>query len=224
MKFLKFLKFILSLIYKHILSLIKIQKGLILKLKKTKIGITGNIGSGKTEFCKYLAGKGYPVIEADEVAKDVLSNDKNVQAEVVRLFGPECFVNSVPDKKFLAGTIFSDPQKVVLINSVIHPVVIDIIKRQMEELFNSNSIVFVEAALLFEAEMENMFDYVILIASDKEKRFARKAQQLEPADIEKRDENQIPESEKKGAADFVFTNNGTLEELFLKAELLLKLI
>lgn len=195
-----------------------------MKLKKTKIGVTGNIGSGKTSFCKYLAGKGYPVIEADEVAKDVLANDKNVQAGVIKLFGPNCFINGVPDKKYLAETIFSDPQKVVLINSVIHPVVIDIINLQMAELFKANSIVFVEAALLFEAEMENMFDYVVLIASDKEKRFARKARQLDPADIEKRDENQIPESEKKGASDFVFKNDGSLEELYLKAELLLKLI
>ncbi|MDP4116086.1 MAG: dephospho-CoA kinase [Bacteroidota bacterium] len=195
-----------------------------MKSKKTKIGITGNIGSGKTEFCKYIAGKGYPVIEADELAKNILASDKEVQAEVIKAFGPESFSNGAPDKKFLAETVFSDPEKVVLINSIIHPAVIAEIEKRIEELFVSNDKVFVEAALLFEAEMEEMFDLIVLIAADKEKRFARKSKQLDLADIEKRDNNQILESEKKGASDFTFQNDGTLEELFAKAELLLKLI
>jgi len=194
------------------------------KSKKTKIGITGNIGSGKTEFCKYIAGKGYPVIEADELAKNILASDKEVQAEVIKAFGTESFSNGAPDKKFLAETVFSDPEKVVLINSIIHPAVIAEIEKRIEGLFVSNDKVFVEAALLFEAEMEEMFDLIVLIAADKEKRFARKSKQLDLADIEKRDDNQILESEKKGASDFTFQNDGTLEELFAKAELLLKLI
>lgn len=192
--------------------------------KKICIGVTGNIGSGKSEFCKYIAEKGFPVIEADVLAKDILAADPNIKSKVIEAFGAKCFVNGIPDKKYLAETIFSDPQKVIRINSIIHPAVINIIEQKIIELFKSYDKVFVEAALIYEAEMEEMFDYIVLIASDKEKRFARKSNQLSLSDIEKRDNNQIPESEKKGAADFTFQNDGTLAELFAKAELLLKII
>ncbi len=87
-------------------------------------------------------------------------------------------------------------------------------------------LVFVEAALIYEASMEDMFDYIVLITANEEIRKKRKVEsgELLVEDFKKRNANQIPDEEKKKAADFVFENNGTMNDLSIKIELLLKLL
>jgi len=86
--------------------------------------------------------------------------------------------------------------------------------------------VFAEAALIYEAEMDKFFDYVVLITAEEKLRLKRKIEfdNFSEEQFVKRDENQIPDIEKKKQADFVFENNGSFEDLKLKAELLLKIL
>jgi dephospho-CoA kinase len=100
--------------------------------KKIKVAVTGNIGSGKSSFCNFLSEKGYPVINADAVSKNILSEDGEIKKKVIKEFGEESFVNNEINKKFLAEKVFSDPVKVLKINSILHPKV----KNKIESLAN----------------------------------------------------------------------------------------
>jgi len=194
--------------------------------KILKVGITGGIGSGKSLFCSYLEEKKYRVINADYLAKDLIQKDEKIKSLIIKEFGDKAFKNGKLDKKFLAEHVFSDPLKVQIINSIVHPAVI----KNIESIFNSlaaiEKIVFVEAALIYEAEMESMFDYIALINADEEIRVKRKTKgsKMTSEEFEKRNSNQIPDEEKSKRADFVFKNNGTLAELKKQSELFLTVL
>jgi len=194
-----------------------------MKNKNLKIAVTGNIGSGKSTFCNYLESKGFKVLRADDISKETLITDEKVRTEIIKNFGEETFMGGKLNKKYLAEQVFSDPKKVQVINSILHPVVIQKLNEQIEILIVNEKIVFVEAALIYEANMEGLFDYVVLISSELRNRFKRK-EKSDNYTFEKfknREENQIKEEEKSKRADFEFKNDGSIEELEQKAELLL---
>jgi dephospho-CoA kinase len=107
-----------------------------MKNKKLKVAITGSIGSGKSAFCSMLEEKGFTVLKADDISKDILSNDKSVQQKIIKIFGENSFINGKPDKLFLAEKVFSDPKNVVKINSILHPKVIEIISKKTDEILD----------------------------------------------------------------------------------------
>jgi dephospho-CoA kinase len=194
--------------------------------KKIKVAVTGNIGSGKSSFCNFLSEKGYPIINADAVSKNILSEDGEIKKKVIKEFGEESFVNNEINKKFLAEKVFSDPVKVLKINSILHPKVKNKIESLANEYFIKYDIVFTEAALIYEADMESMFDYVVLITADykiRKKRTTENAK-LSEKDFDKRNDNQIKDEEKKKRADFVFENNLGINELRQKAGLLITIL
>jgi dephospho-CoA kinase len=193
---------------------------------KIKVAVTGNIGSGKSLFCNFLTEMGFRVIKADDVSKKILSEDKEVREKVVKEFGEESFIKNEINKKFLAEKIFSDPSKVIKINSILHPEVKKKILSLNSGYFKKNDLVFTEAALIYEADMESMFDYVVLISADYEtrKKRAMNNDNISESDFQKRNENQIRNEEKKKRADFVFDNNGNAEGLKQKADLLITIL
>lgn len=194
--------------------------------KTLTVAVTGGIGSGKTEFCGFLAEKGYPVINADKKAKDILHGNDSVRKKIIKAFGQESYGPKGVNTAFLAEKVFKDPDAVATINSIVHPVVIKEIDEEVKEYSKNNKFVFVEAALIYEAEMEAMFDYVVLITAPVEERVKRVLQKgkITEGDIRKRIENQIPDEEKKEWADFTFENNAGLDELKKKADFLISLL
>lgn len=194
--------------------------------KKLKIAITGNIGSGKTEFARFLKIKNYVVINADDLSKSILENDPLVRKEVVKLFGKESFRNGKPDRKYIADMVFNDAHKLNQLERILHPVVIKKTSELMESALKKNDIVFAEAALIYEADMEKYFDYIILIVADKKLRFKRKvkSENFSKEEFEKRDSLQLDQDEKRKRADFIFENNSDLEQLKRKVDLFFILI
>lgn len=194
-------------------------------LKKLKIGVTGGLASGKSTVCKIFESGGYPVIYADDVAKELLQSDKSIKEKIIAEFGKESFQNDLPNRKFLAEKVFSDPQKLRKINSIIHPPTMKKIESMMNDFLKENNIVFVESAIIFEAELENYFDNVLLVASPDDKKIERVVEsgRMSKKDAEKRLANQLPDSEKKELADFVIQNNKSLVELKINAEFFLKI-
>jgi dephospho-CoA kinase len=197
-----------------------------MKKEKSKIAITGGIGSGKSKFANFISQKGYPVINVDDVSKEILISDKEVKSRVEEEFGKESFLKGEINKKFLAEKIFSNPQNVVKINSIVHPKVIEKVNILISEKSRDSDLIFAEAALIYEAEMEIYFDYVVLITAHDKLRLKRKIEfdNFTEEQFFKRNENQIPDSEKKKQADFIFENNGSLADLKQKADLLLKIL
>jgi dephospho-CoA kinase len=187
-----------------------------------KIAITGNIGSGKSTFSGFAVESGFPVLFADEISKSILDNDEKVRSLVIKAFGAESFIKDKPNKKFLAEQIFSDQNKREKLESILHPRVIKNINNSIKELLKSNKVVFVEAALIYEADMEDMFDYVVLVTAQRNLRLERKiGSGITETDFCQREANQIPEEEKKKRADFIFSNDASMEDLKMKFNLLL---
>ena len=194
--------------------------------KKIRVAITGNIGSGKSTFTKFLFEAGYPVILADDISKEILAGDHEVREEVVKEFGAQSLQGNKINKKYIADNIFSDPKKLNKINSILHPRVRKRIEYLSKEYFKTSDIVFVEAALIYESKIENMYDYVVLITADKNLRMKRTTmtKKISEEDFLKRDNNQMNEESKKKKADFIFTNDESKDELKKKAILLINLL
>lgn len=190
-----------------------------------KVAITGNIGAGKTTFANLLIEKGFLVINADSLAKDLMNSNVQLKKSLVKNFGDDIYKNSILDSKLLSQRVFFSEEKTKLLNRIVHPVVI----KEIENIFSKNQnqkFIFVEAALIFEAKMEKMFDYVIVIAADEELRIKRGMENLKISEdeIRVRMKAQITQEEKITKGDFAFQNNGTIEELKIKAELFLSLV
>jgi len=193
--------------------------------KKMTIGITGSIGSGKSEFTKIAENSGFPVLRADDISKEFLANDPEVKKQVIKKFGKDSYLNNIPNKKFLAEVVFNNPLKLRELERILHPLVIKEIENKKKEIFRKHNILFVESALIYEADLENLFDFVVLITADREVRLQRKLSQgMTEEDFVKREMNQIPDEEKRKRADFIFQNNGTIEDLHSKFNLLLTLL
>jgi len=197
------------------------------KMKKLKIGVTGGIGSGKSEFCKFLIKKGFPVINVDNLAKELLVSDANIKSDIIKQFGEASYNESGEiNKKYISGKVFSTSQNVQKINSIVHPKVKEKVQNIISDKLIDSDIVIVEAALIYEASMDEMFDYVVLITADEKIRMERmmKYSGYSIDEFTKRNENQISDEEKIKRADFIFINNGTPDELNKKANLFINII
>ncbi|MGD8306893.1 MAG: dephospho-CoA kinase [Ignavibacteria bacterium] len=192
-------------------------------MKKIKVAITGNIGSGKSTLSGLLVKKGYAVIIADDISIQLLKTDEFVKRKVISLFGNEVYTSGKLNNKFVAGKVFSNPELLDKLNSILHPRVLHEIDKIIEKDFQNEKVIFIESALVYETKIEDNFDYIVLITSDFSLRMKRTLAngKFNEVDFKNREKNQIPQEEKVKKADFVFTNNGSEEELFQKAELLL---
>ncbi|MDR3666426.1 MAG: dephospho-CoA kinase [Ignavibacteriaceae bacterium] len=194
-------------------------------IKKIKVGITGGIGSGKSVFSYAIKEKGFPVIFADEIAKEILISDPLAKELIIKEFGSEAFPGDKLNTKYLAEKVFPDPGNVEIINAILHPPTIRKIRSWMKSELLNHNIVFVEAALIYESELEDLFDLIVLITADDEIKKKRKISQgMGETDFMMRLQNQIKDEEKAKLADFIFINNGAKEDLYQKADLLIKLI
>lgn len=191
--------------------------------KNLAVAITGGVGSGKSTFSEFLLKKNYPVIFADDLSKELLKSDKDVKKEIVALFGSSAYSGKVINTDFLSKEVFSDPYKLQKINSILHPKVIKIINQKVEELKQINKLVFIETALVYESNIENLFDYVVLITADEKirKQRAVDSKKFSAEEFDRRLKNQIKDEEKSKRADFIFYNDTTKNDLKLKADLLI---
>ena len=103
--------------------------------KKLKIAITGSIGSGKSTFSGIIRDKGFTVLNADDISKEILAENEEVRKKVIAAFGPDSFKGKEINKKYLSEKVFTDQENVHKINSILHPLVIekvdDLMKREL---------------------------------------------------------------------------------------------
>jgi dephospho-CoA kinase len=192
----------------------------------TFVGITGGIGTGKSTVSKFYESKGYPVLNADNIAKNLLANDEEIKAKIISEFGERAYINATPNKRFLAEQVFTSPEKLEKINVILHPATIRTIENEFEKLRKHHDVVFTEAALIYEANFSDIFDFVISVAAEKEMRISRlvTSGKFKKEEIERRMASQMPDDVKNKKADFIIHNNGTVEELYEKCEFVLSLI
>ena len=195
-------------------------------MKKIKIAITGGIGSGKSLVSDYLEKKGFPVLRADLIAKELMAQDVQIKKKLIEEFGEESYSDDKLNTKYLAANVFTNEENVQKINSIVHPPVMKKIDELTKEIFKNNDIVFIESALVYEANLEDFFDYVMLVLADEKIRIARiiSREKVTEEQVRVRMQFQIPDEEKKDDADFVLDNNTTLQELESRVEFLLILV
>jgi dephospho-CoA kinase len=183
--------------------------------KKLKIGITGGIGSGKSVVTGFLEEFGYPVIKSDDTAKELMLKDEKVKKKLVAAFGAEVFENNRLNTKYLAEKIFNSKENVAKVNSIVHPATIKKNDELVKQLFTNHQIVFVESALIYEAKIQDKFDFIILVYSDESERIKRTVlrEKTTVEEIKKRMAFQLPDEKKKSLVHFVIENNSTMDDL-----------
>ncbi len=190
-----------------------------------KIGITGGIGSGKSYVSKFIEEAGYKVFNADIIAKKIMLEDESVKELIIKAFGNESYNGDELNTKYVSEQAFSSIENINKLNSIVHPPMVYKINELMNSELENSKIVFVEAALIYEAEVDEILDYVLLVTADEEKRIERVMQReigrLSKDEIEERMKFQIPESEKENLADFTIKNNSSLADLEMKVKMFL---
>jgi dephospho-CoA kinase len=181
------------------------------------IGLTGNIGSGKSTVAAFLREMGYPVLDADLLAERARELKK---AELKALF-PEAFLGEELDRRRLAQLVFSDPQRLRALEELIHPEVRRLLEEELSRL--EAPLVFVEIPLLFEKGWEGRLQGTILVAAPLEERLKRAMARLglSREEVLARERAQMPEEEKRRRATWVLENRGSLEDLRAQVQALL---
>lgn len=176
-----------------------------------KIGITGGIGSGKTIIAHVFEILGVPVFYSDAVAKNLLSQDKNVKHQIINIFGEALLSDKNEiDKNLLSKIVFSDKEKLAKLNSIIHPEVKKVFENWLKEQTKTNTkYILKEAALLFEAGTYKELDKIITVIAPKDLRikWVMKRDNITAEAIIKRMENQWTDDEKIKLSDFIIQND-----------------
>ena len=143
-----------------------------------KIGLTGGIGSGKTFIANILEKMGYPVFYSDKRAKELSNQHPEIQEKLKGIFGNEIYVNGTLNVTFLSNKIFTSPDLRETVNSIIHPVVRNDFNKWTEG-YSNHSMVFNEAAILFETKAFKNFDANILVYAPQDIKIQRLLQRDE---------------------------------------------
>ena len=147
------------------------------KMKKVVIGLTGGIGTGKSTVSQILQRKRYKVIDLDVISHEVIKFPKVVE-KIVENFGKEVLEynntgNWIISREKLGRVIFGNREKRVILNSIMHPEILHIMREKILECKKENKIIFVEIQLLFEVKWEKEFDYILLVSAEKETQIKR---------------------------------------------------
>ena len=183
----------------------------------TSIAITGGIGSGKSQVFSFLKKRGYPVLDADLIARQaVLLPD--VQASLVLHFGTEAYLeDGAYHREHVRNVVFADPQKRLLLESILHPKIghLFLEKKLSLDSISPQAWLFYEAALIFETGRQKDFDAVVLVTAPLEERFQRlqKMRGLERSVAEGIVNSQWDDSKKRVLADYCVANDGSLANL-----------
>jgi len=192
---------------------------------KVKIGITGGIGSGKSHVSKIIEKNGYVVLNADNIAKQIMIEDESVKELIISKFGEKSYLNDELNRSYIASKAFSSIEKLAILNAIVHPPMVEKISELMNAELQKSKIVFVEAALIYEAEVDEVLDYVLLVTSNENSRIVRimGRDNLSENEIKNRMKYQMPENEKENLADFTIKNNSTLIELEMKTKMFISI-
>jgi dephospho-CoA kinase len=182
-----------------------------------KVGVTGGIGSGKTEVCRMFEELGVPVLYADAIARTITEEDGEVKTKIRKTFGSAVFDSTGRlDRKKMASIVFSDEKAKLRLNGIVHPKVFESIDKTIAGFSHSSTrFVIIEAALIYETKMDKDLDYVIVVDAEREERIRRVADRdnISRNDVLKRMQAQMAVEEKLEKADFIIRNNGSREEL-----------
>jgi dephospho-CoA kinase len=176
-------------------------------------GLTGGIASGKSTVAARLRERGVPVIDADEVAREVVAPGSDGLSALVQTFGPSILgVDGALDRKGLAALVFGDAERRAKLNAIVHPLISRrTMERSAELAARGEPLTCYEAALLIENGVADAFRPLVVVACSEEEQIARVVARdgSEQKDAIARIRAQKPLNEKVAVADFVIDTTGT---------------
>ena len=181
------------------------------------IGLTGGIGTGKSEVARLLQSLGAAVISADEVGHEAYAPNSESWHEVVDTFGKEILQPSGEiDRQKLGAVVFSDPQQLEKLNAIMHPRMAGMVADRIQVLRDQGaSTVVVEAALLFEAGWDSLVDEVWTTDSSVESVVERLQARngMDEKEARRRISSQMDRAERIERSDLVVDNSGDVSAL-----------
>jgi len=183
------------------------------KKNKFVLGVTGNIGSGKSTVAAMLKTKDAALIDADKLAHQACSFKSSVYKKIKNCFGKSILKNNnCIDRVKLARIVFSDKAALDKLNSIVHPVVIKKIRQLIKK--TNKKIIILDAALIIEAGLRKTIDKLVVVASKRNQQILRsqKCSGLSRNEVIKRMQFQISQSKKERFADFIIDNSGSMNK------------
>jgi dephospho-CoA kinase len=176
------------------------------------VAVTGGIGAGKSETLRAFARHGAAVISSDEIVHELLREDDEVKRAIVDRLGEEVLGEGGEiDRGKVGKIVFSDPQALAWLEGTLHPLVVKRYLTWREDLAREPdppAVCVTEVPLLYEVGGEARFDKVVVVTAPAEVRISRRIGPLQD-----REQRLIPDAEKMQRADFVYVNEGTLDDL-----------
>ena len=141
------------------------------------VGLTGGIGSGKSTVLNEFKDLGIKTYSADIAAKTLINTDIALIASIKKVFGNNIYKKNKLDTKQLSKIVFQDPDKLKVLNSIIHPAV----SKDFDSFIKANNEIYIvkEVAIIFETQSENTYDKIILVRAPLEERIKRVKNQVD---------------------------------------------
>ncbi|MEK3954239.1 dephospho-CoA kinase [Psychrobacillus sp. FSL K6-1464] len=180
------------------------------------IGLTGSIASGKSTVANMLSEMGFPIIDADLVARVVVEKGTATLETIKEVFGTQVIhEDGTLNREELGALIFSDPSKRKQLNDIMHPAIREEMLVQRQQLVQQgNPVIIMDIPLLFESRLQSFVDKILVVTVTEQKQLerlmARNGFTHEEARL--RIQSQLPLSVKEEGADAVIYNNETIEE------------
>ncbi|MCP4684373.1 MAG: dephospho-CoA kinase [bacterium] len=179
------------------------------------IGLTGQIGAGKSAAARILEGFGALIVDADLIGRQVVEQSFALRKKLAHTFGKGVLDRrgSVRRRK-LASRAFVDDSSRDKLNQIVHPFLLKELRRQVKSGTKTHDVVVIDAALLLFWEMDDEVDFVVVIHAGRELRLARMEQRgIARADAAAREKAQLPYSEFQKRANRLILNNGKMKDL-----------
>lgn len=172
-----------------------------------KIGITGGIGSGKSTVAKVFEVLGIPVYYADDAAKQLMNKDENLKEKITKQFGNQVYTDGKLNRTYLSEIVFNNPEKLALLNSLVHPAILKDAERWMQQQTTPYAIK--EAALIFESGAQQHLDYVIGVTAPAPLRIHRTMQRdaITREEVVARMDKQMDDTIKMKLCHFIIKND-----------------
>ncbi|MGW9023224.1 dephospho-CoA kinase [Streptomyces sp. NPDC055722] len=180
-----------------------------------KVGLTGGIGAGKSEVSRLLVECGAVLIDADRIAREVVAPGTAGLAAVVEAFGEDVLApDGGLDRPRLGSIVFADPEKLAVLNSIVHPLV-GARSRELESAAPQDAVVVHDVPLLAENGLAPLYDVVIVVDADPATQLDRlvRLRGMTEQDARARMAAQATREKRLETADIVIDNDGPLEQL-----------
>jgi dephospho-CoA kinase len=187
-------------------------------MKVKTVAVTGGIGSGQSTVSNIFEKFGCKIINADQVARQIINTNTEIINELKNTFGTHFFdsTNKLKRKEF-GKMIFANKNSTQKLNEIVHPQLVQelITEIETEEKLGKYKVIIIDAALIYELSIERFFDHIVVVFTNKETRIKRVRERdgATRQQIIDRMNNQFPLDEKREWADFIITNNGRPEDL-----------